>query len=152
MGCFSSKPPNRYKQNQNQQNAAQKPVFNDPQQQAQYEQELMQKQAKAYNNNMGYNMPVQRQYCPPGVPNYNTTQNPQYMQAYGGYANYNVTNHQLQTYPFQPNSIDQYAESLFVQFDTDRSGDINMIEFPMLLQAFYNSQNLQAPRPEDTMY
>merc|ERR1719498_2140155 len=54
--------------------------------------------------------------------------------------------------PFPEQTIQQYAEAIFVQFDLDRSGDIDMMEFPRMITAFYQKQNLQRPDTQTINY
>jgi hypothetical protein len=80
-----------------------------------------------------------------GVQNWNDT--PQ-AAAYGQKFNYQQQNYQNFTphpVPFPQQSIPMYSEQLFAEFDSDFSGDIDIMEFPRLIAAFYKVQNLHPP-------
>jgi hypothetical protein len=84
---------------------------------------------------------------------YNQTQYAQqYQQQYGGYQDYNTQGQQPQTYGYPQQNSQKYAEGLFVQFDNDRSGDIDMMEAPRLIKAFFKMQNLPQPSRNDIQY
>ena len=75
----------------------------------------------------------------------------QYQQAYN-YQNQDFNNYQMMPQPFPQQKIQSHAEAIFIQFDADRSGDIDMMEFPRMITAFYKQQGLQKPDNQTINY
>ena len=138
----------------------QKPAYGQQQQAYGYQQPAYGQQQQAY----GYQQPAygqQQQAYGYQQQGYGAHQlahgvQQQMMPGQGGYGNYrnqNWGNYQCQTYAFNVSSIDRYAEQLFLKHDRDRSGTIDIFEFPPMLTEFYQMQGLnQYPSMQDTQY
>merc|ERR1712232_759775 len=85
------------------------------------------------------------------TPHHQTPYAQKYAQTFN-YQQQNPANMTMTPQPFPERTIQQYAEAIFVQFDLDRSGDIDMMEFPRMLTAFYQKQNLQRPDTQTINY
>merc|ERR1712232_1004669 len=85
------------------------------------------------------------------TPHHQTPYAQKYAQTFN-YQQQNPANMTMTPQPFPEQTIQQYAEAIFVQFDLDRSGDIDMMEFPRMLTAFYQKQNLQRPDTQTINY
>ena len=65
------------------------------------------------------------------------------------YQTHNWQGYQMQSYNFNPNAIIQYAAQIFQQFDRDRSGMLEMHEFPMMCASFFNQMGMAPPSYND---
>jgi len=58
----------------------------------------------------------------------------------------------MNSYSFNFQYIDQYAWQIFQMYDRDRSGNLEMNEFPMMCSMFFQYMNMPPPTQNDIMY
>ena len=76
-----------------------------------------------------------------------------YNQGGYGYANQGQwQGYQMQTYPIQTSFIEQYGPGIFNHFDRDRSGSLDMMEVPNLVNQLFQYLQLAPPNPQDVFY
>lgn len=68
------------------------------------------------------------------------------------YRQQNFQGYQMQNYNFNLQQIETYAQQIFVMHDRDRSGSLDMMEFPVMCQSFFRQMGLQAPSQMDVMF
>ena len=77
-------------------------------------------------------------------------QQPQ-MGAYA-YRNQNFQGYQPTRYPIQPQFIEQYGPGIFQYFDRDRSGTLDMMEVPNMVNQLFQYLQMPPPNQMDLMY
>lgn len=118
-----------------------------------------------YANNGGNNYQPQQQQQQQGGWGQNTNpygrQNSQPVQPSGGdltppplpySVNNQFSNHQLKNYMLNKMILDQYIPSIFRKWDMDRSGTIEMHEFPGMICELFRCMNLPNPSQNDMWY
>ena len=68
------------------------------------------------------------------------------------YQNQNWSNYQMGVYTINPQFIEQYAPGIFSYFDKDRSGSLDMMEVPMMLNHLFNYLKMPAPTLYDVLF
>ena len=68
------------------------------------------------------------------------------------YNNMNWNGYQMGTYNFNSGFIDQYSQKIFLMHDTNRSGQIEMHEFPGMFNTFFAQLGLNPPSYQDIMF
>ena len=69
-----------------------------------------------------------------------------------GYTNMNWTNYQMQQYNMNKMYLDQYIPTIFEQFDSNRTGTIEMHEFPGMVTKLFKCMNMSPPSQNDMWY
>ena len=76
---------------------------------------------------------------PPPLPNYHSPQN-------------QWQNHRMQNYALNKIILDQYIPTIFQRWDVDRSGTIEMHEFPGMICELFRCMNLPPPSQNDMWF
>jgi hypothetical protein len=89
--------------------------------------------------------------------NYNATPNLPYgggapMNNNYGYRNMNWGSYQMTTYVMNKMYLDQYIPSIFQRWDSNRTGTIEMHEFPGMCTELFRCMNMPAPSQNDMWY
>ena len=61
-------------------------------------------------------------------------------------------NHQKKTYPIDHQFIEQYSQNIYNSFDKDRSGSLDMAEFPVLINQLFTYLKEPPPAQQDILY
>ena len=56
------------------------------------------------------------------------------------------------SYQINPQFIEQYAPGIFQYFDKDRSGSLDMMEVPVMINHLFNYLQMPAPSIYDVLY
>ena len=103
----------------------------------------------------GYGQPQQQGGYGQQQGGYGQPQQGGYGQQQGGaqsYRNQNNSNYQMQTYPINPQFIEQYGPGIFNYFDRDRSGTLDMQEVPQMINQLFAYLKMQPPNVQDVYY
>ena len=68
------------------------------------------------------------------------------------YRGQNWNNYQMGTYQINPQFIEQYAPGIFQYFDKDRSGSLDMMEVPVMINHLFNYLKMPTPSLYDVMF
>ena len=75
---------------------------------------------------------------------------------YGGqqmnYRSQNWNGYQMGQYQINPAFIEQYAPGIFQYFDKDRSGSLDMMEVPVMINHLFNYLKMPAPSLYDVLF
>ena len=99
---------------------------------------------------MGYGQPQpQMGYAQPNMMGYSNVQ-----QSIGNYAyrNQNWNGYQMRAYRIDPQFIEQYGPGIFQYFDRDRSGTLDMVEVPQMINHLFNYLKMPPPNMQDIYY
>ena len=64
----------------------------------------------------------------------------------------NWNGYQMGTYNFNNSYVDQYAQQIFYMYDTNRSGTLEMHEFPAMCNRFFQQIGMAPPSMQDIMF
>ena len=64
----------------------------------------------------------------------------------------NFTGHQAKTYNIEPQFIEQYSQNIFNSFDKDRSGSLEMGEFPLMINQLFAYLKETPPSQTDIQF
>lgn len=103
-----------------------------------------------YNNNN--NMWGRSNTMPSMNNNNNNFNNNNFNNNNNGYQNMNWNNYQLQAYMLNKAILDQYIPTIFQRWDMDRSGTIEMHEFPGMICELFRCLNMSPPSQNDIWY
>ena len=68
------------------------------------------------------------------------------------YRGQNWNNYQMGTYAINPQFIEQYAPGIFQYFDKDRSGSLDMMEVPIMINQLFNYLKMPTPSLYDMLF
>lgn len=64
----------------------------------------------------------------------------------------NWNGYQMQTYNFNQQMVGMYAQQIFMMYDSNGSGNLEMHEFPAMCQRFFQMMGMAPPSMNDIMY
>lgn len=97
------------------------------------------------NQNQGQYQNYNYQQSQPNLPYQNNQNN-------GSYQNMNWGNYQMSRYVLNKMYLDQFIPTIFQRWDSNRSGTIEMHEFPGMITELFKCMNMPAPSQNDMWY